>query len=81
MKQTVERWILEHYSKNRLNGERRHFEFHELVPKLFCTRREARAWAAERYAYFKRPDLRAEPHGWRMPKAVKVRVTIERKDS
>lgn len=24
-----------------------------------------------------RPDLRKEPHGWRLPKAVRVKVTCE----
>ncbi len=45
---------------------------------LFRTRAECRAWIDEHYGYIRtRADLRAEPHGWRMPRAVKVRVVLE----
>lgn len=53
--------------------------FRELRPVLFRTRREAQLFIAKEYGYLRhRPDLRAEPHGWRMPKAVKVEVTLTR---
>lgn len=42
-------------------------------PCLFRTRREARAYATQRYGYIKqRPDLQAAPHHWQMPLPVKV---------
>lgn len=45
-------------------------------PLLFTTRSEARRYICERYGYIKtRPDLQAEPHGWKMP--VPVRVAVE----
>lgn len=44
---------------------------------LFHTRRECRAWITEEFGYIRRrPDLQAEPHGWRVPKPVRVTVTV-----
>lgn len=46
---------------------------------VFATRREARAFAKERYGYIaRRADLRRWPHDWRSP--LVVRVTLEVKD-
>ena len=46
--------------------------------KLFHTRREARKWCQDRHGYIKnRPDLLAEPHGWKPAKVVRVSVTYE----
>lgn len=43
-------------------------------PAIFHTRREARAWIREHHGYIQqRPDLRAAPHGWLAPLAVKVK--------
>ena len=75
-------WALLWRSENRLDGYREHLirdwkDPDALTPKLFRTRREARAWKKERYGYINdRPDLRREPHGWKPPKVVKVDVTI-----
>ena len=45
---------------------------------LFNTRQEARDFIKAQYGYIaERPDLRAAPHYWRMPVAVKVTVTVE----
>ena len=42
---------------------------------LFNTRKEARKFIKENYSFIRtRKDLRKEPHGWRMPKPVKVNV-------
>jgi hypothetical protein len=69
-------WALVWWSRNRLDGERRHMLREDFVPLLFATRREARDYAAHHYGYVRtRPDLRNEPHGWRMP--YPIRVTIE----
>lgn len=49
--------------------------------QLFPTRRLAREFIAERYGYIReRPDLQVEPHGWKVPIPVKVRVSAERVD-
>lgn len=50
---------------------------HGEVFNLFNTRRQCRAWIEEAWGYLRtRPDLRAEPHGWRMPRPVRVSVTV-----
>lgn len=73
-------WALEWRSVNRLDGERRHL-IHEArtnLPLLFKTRTQARQHAASGYGYIRRrPDLRREPHGWRLPRAVRVAITVE----
>lgn len=44
---------------------------------VFRTREAARAHIRKHYSYItKRPDLRREPHCWRVPRAVKVRVEV-----
>lgn len=44
----------------------------------FKTKREAAGFIKERYGYIAtRPDLRREPHGWKMPAPVRVRITVE----
>ena len=43
--------------------------------RLYRTRRECRDFINERFGYIRtRPDLKAAPHGWRMPRAVRVEV-------
>ena len=74
---TTYRWAVEWRADNKLDGRVRHFMWNHNVPWLFNTRREASEHIAEKYgdiAY--RLDLRAEPHGWRMPRAVRVAVTL-----
>ena len=72
------RWGVEWYSRNALDGVTRHPVWMEPNrPALFGTRKEAREWIQEKYGYIRlRRDLREEPHGWRMPRAVRVRLTI-----
>ena len=44
---------------------------------VFKTRAMARAHIKKHYGYIKdRPDLRREPHGWKMPIAVQVDVIV-----
>ena len=46
-------------------------------PLLFKTRADCRAYIRIKYSYLAtRPDLRREPHGWKMPVPVKVIVRI-----
>jgi hypothetical protein len=50
------------------------------LPVLFRTRAEARRWIEANHGYIRRrPDLQREPHGWRMPIAVRVEVTTATK--
>jgi hypothetical protein len=47
-------------------------------PLLFPTRQEAREYIDEHWGYIKvRPDLRAAPHGWKMPIAICVTVHLK----
>ncbi len=68
-------WAGEWHSKNDLDGERRHILYHNCLPVLFRTRREIRAYIKKEYGYIAhRPDLQMEPHGWKTPQAIRVRV-------
>jgi hypothetical protein len=74
----TERWAIQWHSKNLLDGEQRHWCWNGTVPFLFRTRQSAREEIKKRWGYIAhQPHLRREPHGWRMPRAVKVRVVLE----
>jgi len=61
-----------------LDGLQEHLEHIECVPALFRTRELARERVTRLYGYIKRrPDLRAEPHGWLTPRPVRVTVKVE----
>lgn len=74
-------WAVEWHSRNRLDGDVRRLQWaphRPCWPQLFRTRRECREFIEQEYGYIRhRPDLRAEPHGWRMPRAVRVRIVRE----
>lgn len=71
-------WAGQWYSNNILDGITRHLLYENRLPVLFRTRRECRQFIKDRYGYIKdRKDLRQEPHGWRLPKAVKVEVVLK----
>lgn len=70
-------WAGQWHSKSTLDGEIKHILWENLSPKLFRTRRECRVWIKANYGYIaERPDLRGEPHGWRMPQAKKVIIKV-----
>ena len=76
---SVTRWAVEWYSKSRLDGVSRFFVWDGGNPCLFRSRADARDFIRQKWGYIaQRPDLRAEPHGWRLPKAVRVFVRLER---
>lgn len=67
-------WSLKWRSENRLDGKCEYL----MASVRFDTRRQAREYLSETYGYLRdRPDLTREPHGWKMPKVVKVRVVVE----
>lgn len=77
----VSAWAIAHVSNSLTDGYRRWLEGDLRSPVnvlLFHTREEARASIRQRHGYVwrNRPDLRREPHGWRMPQPVKVSVTV-----
>lgn len=77
------RWGILWRSENKLDGKNEHLVWNwrdqsRKLPVLFRTRKEARAFKRQHYGnIMDRPDLRAEPHGWKPPKVVKLRVTME----
>ena len=67
-------WAGEWHSKNYLD-ECRHLLYENCLPVLFRTRQECRDYINRGYGYIRdRKDLRDEPHGWRIPRAIKVNV-------
>lgn len=71
-------WAVLWHSHNAIDGAVEHLVCEAGVPVLFSTRARARAYVSERYGYIKnRPDLRAPPHGWRMPRAVRAIVYMD----
>ena len=72
------RWGLVWQSNNKRDGKLEHIICAGLTPALFCTRQDARNYRESRYGYFRdRPYLRDEPYGWRMPKVVRLRISLE----
>jgi len=70
-------WAALWRSKNKTDGARTHLIYHNGKLSVFNSRRHAREHIAREYGYIAtRPDLQAEPHGWKMPVAVKVTVTL-----
>jgi len=74
-------WALKYYSKCKLDGVREYLlmnqTFYGKNVAIFKTRQQARDFRDEYYGYIRdRPDLKAEPHGWTVPKVVKVVLTM-----
>jgi hypothetical protein len=77
MTKPIIRWGVLWRSKNRLDGVTERLMFKQGIPALFRKRCEAKAWIDEYYGYIRDDlDVRREPHGWRMP--IPVRVKVER---
>ena len=71
-------WGAQWNSKNLLDGERSYLLHENLLPVMFKTKYKCNEWIKNKYGYIaKRKDLRAEPHGWRMPKPVKLDIKIK----
>lgn len=74
---SLTRWAIKRDTTTRLDGRRVYLEGNGLHTRLFRTKRECQAFIKEKYGYTRtRKDLRAEPHCWRMPKAVRVQVEV-----
>lgn len=71
-------WAPKWSQTNQLDGHREYLcLWHQWrgihYPTVFTTRRECREFIEEHYGYIRtRPDLKREPHCWRVPTAVKV---------
>ena len=68
-------------SENLLDGKVEQLVFaseRQLGPALFRTRDSARRYRDKHYGYIRdRADLQKEPHGWKLPRVVRVRATYE----
>lgn len=74
----VFRWAVMDRYESRLDGRSETIIWDGGMPLLFHRRDACRAYIKKRFGYIAgRKDLRAEPHGWRMPKPVRVRVVLE----
>jgi hypothetical protein len=72
------RWAVLWRSDNALDGRNRHIRWDMGRPLLFRTRSEAREFIEENFGYIRaRPDLQAEPCGWKMPVPIRVRVILD----
>jgi hypothetical protein len=78
-RRVLRRWAVEWYARNQRDGVTSYVLWKEpTVPALFLTRQAARAWIERQYGYIRhRRDLRTEPHGWRLPRAIRVDVDIK----
>jgi hypothetical protein len=76
-------WAAEWHSINRLDGDTRHILYDKdtQLPALFHTRQQARDYITQNYGFIRdREDLRKEPHGWRVPSAVRVKIVEAQKE-
>lgn len=74
-------WGVLWHSRNRRDGLSEYLCLDDctFVPVLFRTRAGARDYIEHHFGYIRwRRDLRAEPHGWRTPRTVRVKVTLAR---
>lgn len=73
------RWAIKWRSSNRLDGDSQHIMCgHAGLPIVFRTKREAQTYIRRQYGYIaRRPDLKAEPHGWKMPIPVRVEICVK----
>lgn len=68
-------WGIEWRNDSAFTGRRRQYLVWEHDVRLYRTRQACREFIEERFGYIrKRPDLKAKPHGWRIPRAVRVEV-------
>jgi hypothetical protein len=74
-------WAVLWRSQNALDGYRHDFlgtNQHPSRTILFDTRKQAREFIVAHYGYIRhRADLRAEPHGWKMPVPIRVTIRVE----
>lgn len=74
---TAHAWAALWRSKNKLDGTTTYIIYSRLLPALFISKKQAQRFIESEYGYIRnRPDLKKEPHGWRMPKAVRVTIKI-----
>lgn len=80
MSKPCELWGVLWRSRNKRDGVTEHIIFDNCIPLMYRTRQQARDTIKQRWGHLlDRGDLRAEPHGWRMPVPVRILVTVKRR--
>jgi len=78
-------WGVRWESKNAIDGVQRYLIGScgvPPIPLMFETKRECLEYIKANYGYIRtRKDLRDEPHGWRVPKAIRIEVTVKDLDA
>ncbi len=70
-------WSVLWRSENTLDGKYEHLVYENCFPVMFRTRSRARNYITTQFGYIKeRPDLRSEPHGWKIPLPVKISIKV-----
>jgi len=79
-------WAIKWQSETLIDGKRDHllgrdsyipYEVAGYTKMVFRTRQDARNFITKEYGYIrKRPDLQREPHGWKCPIPVRVKVSV-----
>ena len=73
MMDACSRWGLLWRSSSHRHGQRESLLWDGIQPLIFPNRSAARQYSRRKYGYINtRPDLRAEPYGWRMPSPVHI---------
>jgi len=78
--ESYKKWAIQWISNSRLDGTTRYFmgEPTRGMTMLFRTRKQARTYRDKHWGYIRyRTDLQDEPHGWKLPRVVRVNVHIE----
>ena len=61
-----------------VSGDHEHLIFEHCLPVLFLNRRQARQFIHDKYGYIlTRKDLRAAPLRWRLPRPIRVKVSMQ----
>ena len=70
-------WGIKWVSDSRLDGHTEYICGTLTGWEVFRTRAEARSFRNSHYGYIRdRPDLKAEPFGWKLPQVIKVIISI-----
>jgi hypothetical protein len=70
----IDRKLNEHFCFNQPEDMR--YEY-RTVPAFFRTRNAARDWRDRHFGYLRdRSDLKKYPHNWRLPRVVRVDITV-----
>ncbi len=79
LKRATIAWGIKWRQKNKLDGVTEYIMGSgSILPRCFRIREDARSFVAENYSYIaKRPDLKAEPHGWKIPQVVRMKITVD----